>query len=256
MQWLRRWTNVSSPASRLSFISPRYFAQKISHSFRTNSRFVPEAEWEDNANLDKARMLLEPIKEKYGSSLSWGDLIVLSGNAAIKSTGGPILGFCGGRIDDSNGDNSLILGPSDEQEEIGPCQSIGMQGDCLSVSGTAMGPTTVGLIYVNPGGPVTKPNDPVASGEDIRRAFGRMGFDDQISTVLIGGGHAIGKAHGACSSPPCGDGMGNNTFTSGFEGAWTTTPLTWSNEVRPARWFEDRMLRSKICFSICTCSLI
>ena len=88
------------------------------------------------------------------------------------------------------------------------------------------------LIYVNPGGPVTAPNDPVASGADIRRAFTRMGFDDQISTALIGGGHLIGKTHGACNTPPCGDGMGNNTFTSGFEGAWTTTPTTWGNQVR------------------------
>jgi hypothetical protein len=98
------------------------------------------------------------------------------------------------------------------------------------VNGTALGPTTVGLIYVNPGGPVTDPNNPIASGVDIRRAFSRMGFDDQTSTILIGGGHALGKAHGACNNAPCGDGKGNNTFTSGFEGAWTTTPTTWSNQ--------------------------
>lgn len=86
---------------------------------------------------------------------------------------------------------------------------------------------------MNPGGPVTAPNDPVASGEDIRRAFGRMGFDDQTSAILIGAGHAIGKAHGACPDPPCGNFTGGeNTFTAGFEGAWTTTPTTWSNQVR------------------------
>lgn len=87
----------------------------------------------------------------------------------------------------------------------------------------------LGLIYVNPGGPVTNPNNPVASGNDIRRAFGRMGFDDQTSVILIGAGHALGKAHGACMDPPCGDGKGNNTWTSGFEGAWTLTPTQWSN---------------------------
>jgi catalase (peroxidase I) len=183
-------------------------------------RFAPEAEWPDNANLDKARMLLQPTKDKYGSELSWGDLIILAGNAAIKSTGGTILGFCGGRIDDADGSNSLILGPSDMQEQHSPCLSLDMQGDCLSVDNTALGPTTVGLIYVNPEGPVTAPNDPVAAAADIRRAFERMGFGDQISTILIGAGHAIGKAHG---NP-------NGTFTSGPEGPWTTTPTTWSNE--------------------------
>lgn len=165
-------------------------------------------------------MLLQPIKDKYGSALSWGDMIVLSGNAAIKSTGGTVLGFCGGRIDDADGSNSLILGPSEMQEQHSPCQSIGMQGDCLSVDNTALGPTTVELIYVNPEGPVTDPNNPVAAAADIRRAFARMGFDDQVSTILIGAGHAIGKAHG---DP-------NGTLTSGLEGPWTTTPTTWSNE--------------------------
>jgi len=183
-------------------------------------RFAPEANWMDNANLDKAIMLLQPIKDKYGSALSWGDMIVLSGNAAIKSTGGTVLGFCGGRIDDADGSNSLILGPSEMQEQHSPCQSIGMQGDCLSVDNTALGPTTVELIYVNPEGPVTDPNNPVAAAADIRRAFARMGFDDQVSTILIGAGHAIGKAHG---DP-------NGTLTSGLEGPWTTTPTTWSNE--------------------------
>jgi len=231
-------------------------------------RFSPEAYWEDNANLDKARMLLEPMKLKYGPDLSWADLIVLAGNAGIKSTGGPVLGFCGGRIDDADGAESIILGPSPQQEALVPCQTVdiegnivpsslvgleqvvpgkrnaglawnpglsltSMQGQCQNVQGTPMGPTTVELIYVNPGGPVTAPNDPVASGHDVRTAFSRMGLNDQETAILIGGGHAIGKVHGACAKEEtdgkgkCNDGQ---TFTSGFEGAWTTTPTTWSNK--------------------------
>jgi catalase (peroxidase I) len=114
---------------------------------------------------------LEPVKEQYGEKLSWGDLIILAGNTAIESMGGPVLGFCGGRVDDADGNFSLILGPSDKQEELTPCQSIGMQGQC----GSPLGPTTMGLIYVNPEGPVTAPGDPVASGIDVREAFLRMG---------------------------------------------------------------------------------
>lgn len=199
-------------------------------------RFDPELNWMDNGNLDKGLLLLDPIKKKYGSKLSWGDLIVLSGTAAIEGMGGTIAGFCGGRIDDANGDNSLKLGPSREQEEIGPCQNLqpSKQGQCLAVEGTALGPTTVGLIYVNPAGPVTATGDPVASGEDVRTAFARMGFNDTETVALVGGGHAFGKGHGACLKAPCGEGelqgKGPNTYTAGFEGPWTTTPTTWSNQ--------------------------
>lgn len=193
-------------------------------------RFEPELNWDDNANLNNALKLLEPIKEKYGSLLSWGDLIILTGTTAIESMGGPILGFCGGRVDNIDGSDSLVLGPSAEQEELAPCQSIGMQGQCQS----PLGPTTIGLIYVNPDGPVTAPGNPVASGVDIRDSFGRMGFNDTESVALIGGGHAFGKNHGACPTPPCGEapleGIGPNTYTSGFEGAWTTKPTTWTNQ--------------------------
>jgi catalase-peroxidase len=193
-------------------------------------RFPPESTWPDNGNLDMALKLLEPVKDKFGESLSWGDLIILAGNTVIEEMGGKILGFCGGRIDDPDGSQSVILGPSEIQEALAPCQSIGEQGQCAA----PLGPTTVGLIYVNPAGPVGNQGDPLASGEDIRSTFARMGFDDREVVSLVGGGHAFGKAHGACTEPPCGSGdlmgKGPNTFTSGFEGAWTTTPTVWTNQ--------------------------
>jgi len=196
-------------------------------------RFEPESKWEDNANLDHARALLAPIKEKYGDALSWGDLFVTAGTAAIKSMGGPVTKFCVGRIDDADGTSSLDLGPSPYQAQIAPCK---VNGKCEAPLGT----TTVGLIYVNPEGPVVEmpdgsyaPNpDPSLSAPDVRDAFSRMGMDDRETVALIGGGHAFGKAHGACPAGAgrCGSGVGNDTVTSGFEGPWTTTPTKWSNE--------------------------
>lgn len=205
-------------------------------------RHIPEFGWPDNANLDKALRLLQPIKDKYGDSLSWADLIALVGDVAITSMGGPSIGFCGGRIDEDDGSASLKLGPSEAQESVAFCEVNGL-------CDFPLGPTTVGLIYVNPAGPLEN-NDPASAVADIRRSFGTMGMDDRETVALIGGGHAFGKVHGACSTGPgpgpleqpedpwpgtCGEpgssdfGKGNNTFTSGFEGPWTTRPTEWTN---------------------------
>ncbi|CAN0223003.1 unnamed protein product, partial [Scytosiphon promiscuus] len=205
-------------------------------------RFNPERSWADNTNLDKALDLLEPLKIKYGDTVSWGDLISLTGNEAIRSMGGPVLGFCAGRQDDASGFASLELGPSPEQEAVAPCA---VNGTCES----PLGSSTVGLIYVNPEGPLGVP-DPAASALDIREVFGRMGMNDSETVALIGGGHAFGKFHGACDTGPgadpmdapeapwagtCGDpdsptfGRAENTFTSGLEGQWTEEPTVWDN---------------------------
>merc|ERR1712048_685709 len=213
-------------------------------------RFEPERSWDDNVNLDKARGLLWPIKQKFGDGLSWGDLFTMAGTVAIKHMGGHIEDICFGRIDAQDGTESLDLGPTPQQELVAPCEVNGL---CKK----PLGSTTIGLIYLNPEGPVEKnadgewvPNpDPAKSVVDVKDAFSRMGFNDEETVALIGGGHAFGKVHGACPQGPgqsplqnasfpwqgeCGigpeKGKGANTYTSGFEGPWTTTPTKWGNE--------------------------
>ena len=174
---------------------------------------------------------------KYGPELSWGDLFVLAGNEAITSSGGYVLGFCGGRVDAPDGSESIQLGPSDIQGELSPCAE---QGNCQE----PLGANTIGLIYVNPEGHQAD-GDPVGSAADIRDVFGRMDMNDRETVALIGGGHTIGKTHGACPagagpSPAedpfnpwpgyCGDGKLENAFTSGFELPFTSRPTAWDTE--------------------------
>jgi catalase-peroxidase len=200
-------------------------------------RFEPELSWDDNTNLVHAHKLLGPIKHKHGLGLSWGDLIVLAGTVAIEDMGGPILGFSAGRIDHVDNSQTIGLGPSDEQERF---QHVEVNGKAPA----PLGQNTMGLIYVNPEGPMGDP-DPQGAADTIRDVFGRMGMDDRENVALIGGGHTFGKCHGAgpegpgpkpseCPHNPYpgarGTGKGKDTITSGIEGPWTSNPTRWDNE--------------------------
>ena len=203
-------------------------------------RFEPLNSWPDNANLDKARRLLWPIKQKYGRSLSWADLMVLTGNVALESMGFETYGFAGGREDDWEAD-LVYWGPETEMLE-----DERYSGDRELARPLAA--VQMGLIYVNPEGPNGNP-DPVLAAKDIRDTFGRMAMNDEETVALIAGGHTFGKNHGAhkpqdCVGPEpaaeglekqgfgwenkCGSGNAGDTVTSGLEGAWTTTPVQWS----------------------------
>jgi catalase-peroxidase len=204
-------------------------------------RFAPLNSWPDNANLDKARYLLQPIKEKYGRAISWADLMILAGTVAMDSMGFETLGFAGGRVDawepeDVNWGSEGEWLAADRHDEMGKLER-------------PFGATQMGLIYVNPEGPGGNP-DPQAAADHIREAFGRMAMNDEETAALIAGGHTFGKAHGAASAAQYvgvepegeaieaqglgwrnsyGTGKGADTITSGLEGAWTHSPAEWTH---------------------------
>ncbi|MEO0360672.1 MAG: catalase/peroxidase HPI [Pseudomonadota bacterium] len=202
-------------------------------------RFAPLNSWPDNGNLDKARRLLWPIKQKYGNKISWADLMLLAGNVAIESMGGETFGFAGGRADVWAPEEDIYWGP--ETEWLGDARYSGDRE-----LADPLGAVQMGLIYVNPEGPNGEP-DPVASGRDIRETFARMAMNDEETVALVAGGHTFGKAHGAGPENLVGrepegapvealglgwinafeSGKGVHTTTSGVEGAWTANPTQW-----------------------------
>ncbi|ASJ53759.1 catalase/peroxidase HPI [Brevibacillus formosus] len=204
-------------------------------------RFAPLNSWPDNANLDKARRLLWPIKQKYGNKISWADLYILAGNAAIESMGGKTIGFGGGRADVWHPEEDIYWGV--EKEWLGDKRYTGdreLENPLAAVQ--------MGLIYVNPEGPNGNP-DPLASARDIRETFKRMGMNDEETVALVAGGHTFGKAHGAGDAALVGpepeaapleamglgwqsthgSGKGRDAISSGIEGAWTANPTQWDN---------------------------
>jgi catalase-peroxidase len=205
-------------------------------------RFAPLNSWPDNANLDKARLLLWPIKQKYGKKISWADLMILAGNCALESMGFKTFGFAGGRED--------VWEP--QEEVYWGSESKWLDDKRYTTDReleAPLGAVQMGLIYVNPEGPNGKP-DPLAAARDIRETFGRMAMNDEETVALIAGGHSFGKTHGAADPAKYvgvepegasieqqsmgwkntfGNGNGVHTITSGLEGAWTTTPTKWSN---------------------------
>nr|WP_299340202.1 catalase/peroxidase HPI [Allomuricauda sp.] len=205
-------------------------------------RFAPLNSWPDNANLDKARLLLWPIKQKYGKQISWADLLILAGNVAHESMGLPMYAFAGGREDIYQPEEDIYWGV--ETEWLGNKERYSKNGELERTVGAAH----MGLIYVNPEGPNANPN-PVLAAHDIRETFGRMAMNDYETVALIAGGHTFGKTHGAgvdaehLEEEPAGapiemqsmgwknnlgSGKGADTITSGIEGAWTDTPVKWS----------------------------
>ena len=205
-------------------------------------RFAPLNSWPDNGNLDKARRLLWPIKQKYGNAISWADLLILTGQIAIKSMGGPVLGFGGGRADIWHPEDDIYWGSEDEW--LGDNR----YGETRQDLENPLAAVQMGLIYVNPQGPNANP-DPLLSAQDIRETFSRMAMNDEETVALTAGGHTFGKAHGAGPedhkgpepegaaleeqglgwTSDYGSGVGSDTITSGIEGAWTANPIQWDN---------------------------
>jgi catalase-peroxidase len=206
---------------------------------RGQQRFAPLNSWPDNANLDKARLLLWPIKQKYGNSLSWADLMILAGNCALESMGFKTFGFAGGRADTWEPDEDVNWGSETTWVAHRNPENLD----------NPLGATEMGLIYVNPEGPERNP-DPLKAAKAIRETFGRMAMNDEETVALIAGGHSFGKTHGAADpskhvgKEPAAEGLeklgmgwmsnygsghGVDTITSGLEGAWTVTPTQWSN---------------------------
>ncbi|MCA3278625.1 MAG: catalase/peroxidase HPI [Roseomonas sp.] len=211
-------------------------------------RFAPENSWPDNGNLDKARRLLWPVKQKYGNKISWADLFILAGNCAIESMGLKPFGFGGGRVDIWEPEQDIYWGTEETWLD-----DKRYTGDRILENPLAA--VQMGLIYVNPEGPNGKP-DPIASGRDIRETFARMAMNDEETVALVAGGHTFGKCHGAGPASNVGPepeaapleqmgfgwknsfgtGMGGDAITSGIEGAWTTNPIKWDNN-----YFENLM---------------
>jgi len=228
-----------------------------------SQRFAPLNSWPDNANLDKARRLLWPIKQRYGRKLSWADLLILAGNVAIESMGGPIFGFGGGRVDVWEPEKDIYWGTEE--------QWVGQEGNLTRIDEEAgralespLAAIQMGLIYVNPEGPGGKP-DPLQSARDIRETFARMAMDDAETVALTAGGHTFGKCHGAGDASKIGaepegadiaqqglgwqsghkSGVGDDAITSGLEGAWTPTPTRWTmNYFRMLLEYDYELVKS------------
>ena len=211
---------------------------------RGQQRFAPLNSWPDNGNLDKARRLLWPIKQKYGEKLSWGDLLILAGNVAIQSMGGPVFGFGGGRADVYEPEHHVNWGAEEAWLADSKAEKSRYSGN-RELFGD-LGAVQMGLIYVNPQGPDGHP-DPIASARDVRETFGRMAMNDEETVALVAGGHTFGKAHGAGDAAHVGaepegadiaqqgfgwmstygSGKAGDAITSGIEGAWKPHPTKW-----------------------------